>query len=464
MSQDLNPRTDLRSRDPAGFLFQLKGRYYRAVAESYLPHLRVLESSGLYQKLRDTGLILPFEKIPAPPGSPVCAEVLEPEQLSFVSSPAEWSFSQWKEAALVTLRIQEEALRCGMTLKDATPYNIQLHRGKPVLIDSLSLESYEEGRPWQAYRQFCEEFLAPLLLAAYKGPDLLAGQAFFAEGVPLSLASRLLPFSSWFRPAALFHIHLHAKASGYSESKKLDEKSIGVGKNSLFGLVDGLRSAVSSLNLPGGKSEWSDYYSSCNYTDEALSCKKKIILEWLNGLPEAPVSAWDLGTNTGEFSHLLTDRGAEVLSLDTDHLCIDMLYRRIRSEKNPRIHPLKADISSPTPATGWMNDSRPSLFDRGGKRDMVLALALIHHLIIGRRADFTGLALLFSRLGRHVIVEYVAKEDPQAQRLLRTRQDLYPDYTHEAFLKAFAGRFALLDRREIPGTGRTLYFFKSNES
>jgi len=460
----MSQRIDLGSRDPAGFLFKLDGIFYRAVEKEYLPHLELVESSGLYGKLLKAGLILPFEKIPPPPGAPDCASVLLPEQLSFVSYPCEWSFFQWKEAALATLDIQVLAMEHGMSLKDASPYNIQLHKARPVLIDSLSLERHEKGAPWLAYRQFCEEFLAPLFLAAFKGPELLAAQSFFMRGVPLETASKLLPLSSWFRARSLFHIHLHAKASRYSESKKLNEKKLEVGKTSLLGLMDGLRSAVSSLSLGTSRSEWSDYYKSCNYSDEALASKKRLVAEWMDGLENPPSTAWDFGTNSGEFTNILTARGAEVISLDTDHLCIDHLYRRVRSEKNILVHPLKADISSPTPSTGWLNNERRSLFERGGRRDVVLALALIHHLIIGCRVDFRALAGLFAGLGRHLIVEYVAKEDRQALRLLRTRPDTYSSYTPENFLKSFGGHFTILKKEEIPGTGRTLYLMVNHEA
>lgn len=461
MNPETNRRTEFSSRDPAGFLFLIGGVYHRAVNRTYLGHLQHLYDSGLYERLTGASLLLPFSELKESLDLPEHPKVLLPEQLDFVSYPFEWSFSQLKDAALATLDIQRIALEHGATLKDATPYNIQLVRGRMCLIDSLSFEKYTEGAPWKAYRQFCETFLAPLLWASRAGAELLPAQSVFLEGIPLPLASALLPRTTWLSVTAFCHIHLHARASRYSESKKLNESRITVSKKSSQALIESLRSGVQSLALRQGKSEWSDYYASCNYSSQAFESKKAVVETWLDRV--GPKSAWDLGANTGEFSRLLGRRGVSVIAADIDPLCVDQLYRSVREERNPALHPLRVNLVNPPPAVGWMNRERPSLLERGGRRDLVLALALIHHLCLGKNISFTELGRLFRQLGKWVVAEFVPRSDPQSQRLLRTRPDIFDSVSEPLFLKTMSEYFRLEDTREVGATGRTLHLFQSHE-
>jgi len=403
-------------------------------------------------------LLLPYSAVKGKFNIPGHPRVLLPEQLEFVSYPFEWSFSQLKDAALATLEIQAIAMEHGMSLKDATPFNMQLWKGRPCLIDSLSLEIQAEGSPWKAYRQFCETFLAPLLWASRVDAEVLSAQSAFLEGIPLGLASRLLPWTNW---TALFHVHLHGRASGYSNHWELNESRISVSKKSVLAVVESLRSGIGSLSLRRGKSEWSGYYESCNYSEQAFESKKAIIEGWRDRIQ--PQSAWDLGANTGEFSRLLGRRGASVLSVDIDPICVDALYRSRRNEEKSCIHAIRADLANPPPGVGWNNAERPSLFDRGGRRDVVLALALVHHLCLGKNISWEQLARLFQRLGRWVMVEFVPKEDPRSKRLLRTRTDLFPFYSEHEFLQAMGRFFAVRDSRPVKGTGRTLHLLESHE-
>ena len=198
-------------RDPGGFLFRREGSLYRQVNRACAEDFQLLESSGLAASLREAGLLIPHvEADVEPPRPDIAFRVIRPEPVPFISYPYEWSFSQLKDAALTTLRIQKIALRHGMILKDASAYNIQFHRGRPVLIDTLSFTRYEEGQPWVAYRQFCQHFLAPLALMAYRDVRLSALLRTEIDGVPLDLAAGLLPWRTRLKPGLLMHLHVHA--------------------------------------------------------------------------------------------------------------------------------------------------------------------------------------------------------------------------------------------------------------
>ncbi|MCJ7513764.1 MAG: hypothetical protein MUO23_12440, partial [Anaerolineales bacterium] len=207
MSSD-SPRLGASFRDPSGYLFERNGKLFRQVNRSYQADFDRLIASGLYAELTGVGLIIPHIESPAAPDEPGLAyRVIEPEPVPFISYPYEWSFGQLQTAALTTLSIQKRALSKGMSLKDSSAYNIQFHHGRPVLIDTLSFETYREGEPWDAYRQFCQHFLAPLALMAHT--DIRLGQLLrvYIDGIPLDLASRLLPRKTRFSFSLLTHLH-----------------------------------------------------------------------------------------------------------------------------------------------------------------------------------------------------------------------------------------------------------------
>ena len=179
-------------RDKSGFVFYDQNNIYRAVNKTYQQQFDSFLSSGLYELLVQQKLIIPHKEVPANdwPRLEISLasqvyKILAPEKLSYISYPYEWCFQQLKDAALLTLDIQLKALEHKMTLKDASAFNVQFHKGKPVFIDTLSFDHYEEGNPWVAYRQFCCHFLAPLALMANTTADLRRLSELFIDGIPL---------------------------------------------------------------------------------------------------------------------------------------------------------------------------------------------------------------------------------------------------------------------------------------
>ena len=438
-------------------MFLHDGVVYRQVNHTYKEHYDHFIESGLYDALVERGLLIPHVEASVESVSSEAYKVLRPERVPFISYPYEWCFSQWKDAALTTLEIQQTAFEFGMSLKDASAFNIQFVAGRPLLIDTLSLEKYREGTPWIAYRQYCEHFLAPLALMARR--DIRLGQLFknYVDGLPLDLASRLLPSSTWLRPALLIHIHLHAKSQRKYATKKRGRTAAKISRRGYLGLLDSQKSATLAQNYKLKASDWTEYYSDNNYTDKAADHKKALVRDFIREVK--PRTTWDLGANDGTFSRMAGDQGSLTISIDADLASVEANYQRCRRENRSNVLPLCVDLTNPTPALGWAGEERMTLLTRG-KPDLVLALALIHHLAIGNNTPLERIAEFLAQIGNCLVVEFVPKEDSQLQRILAFRDDVFDRYTQEDFEEVFRRFFSVLRREAIPESARILYLMR----
>ena len=393
--------------------------------------------------------------------------VIRPDQLEVISYPYEWSFSQLKDAALLTLDAQALALQNGMTLRDASAYNIQFHRGRPVLIDSLSFERAVPDQPWVAYRQFCEHFLAPLALMSRVDVRLGLMLRDNLEGVPLDLAARLLPGRTRFSFGLGPHVHLHARAQrqhaddGTAANEGTEGENEGsMSAKKLTTLIESLRNTVDGLRWQPEGTEWADYADNTSYDDDATRAKAAAVG---TALADAGGSrAWDLGANTGRYSRIATEQGYRVVALDIDPAAVERGYRAVRSEGRDDILPLLADLTDPSPALGWGSAERKGLIERIDT-DAILALALVHHLAISSNVPLPMIATLFAGMAPHAVVEFVPKEDVMVRKLLASRRDVFPDYTIEGFRAAFADRFDTVTETPIEGSPRTLFHFRRKD-
>jgi ribosomal protein L11 methylase PrmA len=448
-------------RDPSGFLFTRAGTLYRQVNQYYQADYNLLMKSGLYAALVKAGLLVRHSEATVEARNPALAyKVIQPERVQFISYPYEWSFSQYKDAALATLAIQKRALESGMSLKDASAYNIQFHRGKPVLIDTLSFEIFREGEPWVAYRQFCQHFLAPLALMALKDIRLSQLMRIYIDGVPLDLASQLLPGSTRFNFGLTVHIHQHAAAQKRYAGKEVKLETATnprFNKMALLGLVDSLEGAVKGLTWKPTGTEWATYYDATNYSDAAFEHKRELVGKFVERAQ--PKNVWDLGGNNGVFSRIAGDKGIFTLSCDIDPAAVEQNYRFVKEKKEENLLPLVVDLTNPSPALGWSNQERQSLEQRG-PADMLLALAIIHHLAISNNVPLPQLADYFAGLGSWLVIEFVPKSDSQVQRLLASRKDIFTDYNQETFEAVFAENFILHESVAIRGSERRLYLME----
>ncbi|OGN00512.1 MAG: hypothetical protein A2651_00430 [Candidatus Yanofskybacteria bacterium RIFCSPHIGHO2_01_FULL_42_12] len=453
-----NDKLSSSFRDPSGFIFYSERTLLRQINLSHKDNFDYFLSSGLYGALLNDDFIIGHEEIAeGVPMSKGGYKIIKPELVPFISYPYEWCFSQLKDAALLTLKIQKKALEFGMSLKDASAYNIQFKDSKPILIDTLSFEKYKEGEPWVAYKQFCQHFLAPLALMSYR--DVRLSQLFriYIDGVPLDLASSLLPLKTRFILSILSHIHLHAKTQKYFSNKTLKDKKVYLSRQRLLVLIDNLERAIKGFKWEAKNTEWADYYDKTNYSVRGFEDKKRTISEFLKIIE--PNSVWDLGANNGLFSRLASDNNIFTIAFDIDPAAVEQNYIGLRKNKEKNILPLIADLFNPSPAIGWALKERMSLVERG-PADVVFALALVHHLAISNNLPFSIIAEFFSRIGNSLIIEFVSKEDSQVQRLLSTRKDVFFNYDKESFEKTFSLYFKIEKVHQIEDSNRVLYLMR----
>ncbi|MGD0565771.1 MAG: SAM-dependent methyltransferase [Candidatus Goldiibacteriota bacterium] len=443
-------------RDPAGFVYSENNEIFRQVNPVYRENYDLLFSSGLYSQLSGEKLLIKHTESEPQQGA---YKTLKPSGIPFISYPYEWCFEQLKAAALLTLDIQKKSMEKGMSLKDASAYNVQFIGASPVFIDTLSFEKYSAGRPWAAYGQFCSHFLAPLALMSYKDFRLGRMAAQYADGIPLDLASGLLPWASWFKPGIMAHIHLHAASrSKYAGDSSVDIKSMKVSRFGIFALVDSLFSAVLSLKAPAAPAQWDNYYEDNSYTSEALEDKKRLVLEMAETAGKQAV-AWDLGANTGLFSRIASSKAGYIVAFDNDYNSVVKNYRQAAAEKDEKMLPLYFDLANPSPSIGWENGERMTIAQRG-PAGCVLALALIHHLAITCNLPMERLASFFGATAKNLIIEFVPKDDPQVKRLLHSREDIFNGYNEPGFIKAFEEKFEIIRKDKIAGSNRVVYLMK----
>jgi hypothetical protein len=442
-------------------LFEREGALYRQINRRYREHYDELLSSGLYGALTQQGLLVSHDEVDIPPPDPESAyKVIRPRLIPFISYPYEWCFGQLKDAALAMLKVQKTAMDFGMSLKDASAYNIQFADGRPVLVDTLSFEKLEL-RPWEAYRQFCQHFLNPLLLIIYKDFELNQLSRIFIDGTPSDLTSRLLPLRTRFRPSLASHVHLHALSQKHFSTRAVKVRERKIRLVSLAGLVDSLESLVRRLAFRLKKTEWAHYYEETNYTAGAFEGKKKTVEEFLDVMK--PGAVWDLGANTGVFSRLASRRGIRTVAFDVDFIAVELNYREGLEKNEKNLLPLVMDLTNPSPAIGWENGERKSLLERGPV-DAALALALLHHLAISNNLPFPKIAEFFSRVCHWLVIEFIPKEDSQVRRLLATREDVFPDYAQPSFERIFSEHFIIRKAVPIKDSQRTLYLMEARQA
>lgn len=445
-------------RDPSGFVYRKHGIIYRQINRCYQPTWKKFISCGLYDELAGSLRLIPHQVAKEQPmQTDEGWLIIKPEPVDFWSYPYEWCFSQLKDAASLTLQIQKTALRYGMSLKDASAYNVQFVDGKPIFIDSLSFEIYNPEKGWGGFRQFCMHFLAPLALMSKT--DCRLGQLFriYMDGIPLDLTSSLLPWASWLNFSNLLYLHLHAVSEKrYSKKTSNPRESHFINLRKIQALLDSLESAINGLNFRH-KSSWQDYYRDIHYGQEALFRKEKLVKAYVEMV--APKTVWDFGANTGWFSRIAAKGTDLVVSFDSDMASVESNYLACKTDGCKNILPLCLDLANPSASIGWGNNESMTLADRA-PTDLVLGLALIHHLAIANNIAFDRISAWLAILAKTVIIEFVAKSDPMVQSLLSHREDIFDQYNEQSFESVFSKNFRIIESKKYEAT-RSIYLMQS---
>ncbi len=450
-------------RDPDTRVFRHGGKVFRCLSKRGLDDWTRLSATAFYRRLVREDALVATEQVADSETLPELtsnwAAVLRHETVPFVSYPYEWSFDMLKDAALLQLDLIEAALDEGMTLKDATPYNIQWFGATPRFIDIGSFTSYEPGDPWAGYRQFCNQFLYPLMLQAYRGVPYHPWLRGSLEGIEAAQCLALLSPRDYVRRGVLTHVYLQAKAqSRYEDSDRnvrRDLHAAGFGAAMIKNNIRGLRKLVEHFRWSPSRSTWSEYATEHSYEDDELQRKSNFVRRVL--MPRRWSLVWDIGCNTGRYSRLAAEHAEYVVALDSDHVVVDRLYGALRQEGHTTILPLLGDVADPSPGLGWRGEERHTLGDRGSPA-LILCLALIHHLVIGRNIPVRDLVEWLAGFGANVVIEFVGHGDPMVKKLLRNRAGQNIEYSAEALELALARHFETVSHEVLQSGTRTLYY------
>jgi ribosomal protein L11 methylase PrmA len=449
-------------RDPSGRVFVLDDRVLRTVMPRAAADFEFVRSTGVLQSLIAEVSAIAEERVdPAglPHGFNDARYVVQHPKLPFISYPYEWCFTALKRAALLHLDIQIRCLEQGVALSDASAYNIQFLGPKPIFIDSLSFRRYREDEFWLGHKQFCEQFLNPLLLRALLGVPHNAWYRGGLEGIPTGELNRLLPLHRKLSWDVLTNVVMPASfqqtATGGSDAKM--PATARFPRAAMQRMLGRLRKWISRLQpADRGKTVWGDYARETSYATEETERKRALIGQFAAAV--RPSMTWDIGCNTGDYAMAALESGAGyAVGFDFDQAALDGAFARAEREGLSFL-PLFLDLANPTSSQGWAERKRRGLTDRASA-DAILALALVHHLAIGRNVPLDEVVAWLVSLAPNGIVEFVPKSDPMVQRLLRLREDIFDDYSEETFAKHLQARAKIVQVVDASATGRRLFWF-----
>ncbi|MFI6763672.1 methyltransferase [Micromonospora sp. NPDC050417] len=466
-------RTEAGSfRDPGNRVFYLDGQVLRGLDRQATEDWHALTASDFFAPLLTSGKICGTEPVDREPLPEAARDrwdtVLRHERIPFVSYPYEWSFGMLRDAALLHLEILAAALPAGFSTKDGSAYNLQWRGAAPVFIDIGSFEPAREGEPWAGYRQFCQTMLYPLMIQAHLGLDFQPWLRSRIDGVEPGQMRRLFAGTRRFAAGVFTHVRLHdamqARHATTSTGAVREElRHAGFSRELVQATVRGLERLVRRLDGAPAASHWGRYRTTCSYSEADREHKERFVETALTGTGNRPELVLDLGANDGDYSRLAARHSEYVVAVESDPGMVEQLYQRLRADGERRIMPLLLDLADPSPGGGWRGAERAPFAARADA-DAVLALAVIHHLAIGRNVPLdeivdwlVGFLAKAGPRGR-LVAEFVHPEDPMAQRLLANKPaGLFPDYRREEFERLLARRCEIIAREELPSGTRTLY-------
>ena len=452
-------------RDPAGKIFYHDNQVYRELTEAGKKRFQFLNENNLLKKLIDKEFLIKTEIIDSKKSFKLEEEsnlVIKHEKIDFISYPYEWTFDQLKDAAIFHLDLQIFLLEHDAKLIDATAYNIQFKNNKPLFIDVLSIDKYVDGEFWYGHKQFCENFLNPLLLKSKKGIDFNNWFKGNLEGISTSEINNILSWKDYLSYTIFFHVFLLNKIDTKSKispkitqdkSKNLNRLS----KNSFLSILKKLNNFIKKLNPKKQASTWDKYSKDNTYDEEESLIKLRIANEFYD--KNNIKSLVDLGCNDGRFSEYAAQRKINVIGFDFDLNALNRAYNKSK-KKNLNFLPLYSDFTNPSSNLGWNDSERKSLNIRG-KFEAAIALALIHHLVIAKNIPLEQAVkwlVSFSPIG---LIEFVPKEDPTSQIMLSLKGDIFPDYNEKKFEEILSTYKKIKKISKITNSDRKIYEYES---
>ncbi len=434
-------------RDPASQVVIDGDKVLRLLDKRGLEGWRALAGSDFFEPAVTGGRLIGAVEVGDPP--PGSAGALEHPRLPFISYPYEWTFSMLKDAALLQLDLLKDALSSGLTIKDATPYNIQFVEGRPMFIDIGSFEAYRDGEPWLGYRQFTRQFLFPLMLRAWVGVPFQPWLRGDLEGPTPAQMAHLLGRKKRFNTGAMFHVRLQARMEARMSGRAVREnlRTAGFTPELILANVKKLQTLVSSLEWEKTDDGWSDY-GSCSHVGRDRATKSDFLQSAIERV--GPSRVLDLGANDGHFSTIAAGAGAHAIAVDSDEAVLDDLYRR---SPGLNLTVVLTDLVNPSPAQGWAGKERSAVIDRA-RPDLVIAYGVIHHLIYGASIPPREVVGWLRTFACPVVVEFVSPDDEMVARLTGNKlpHELHGDREEHEFRALLDPLFETIDVKKLADT------------
>ena len=459
-------------RDRNGRVYYFENEIIRGLSQNALENWQELAKASFFRQFTENGSIVQTQ-LTQPDATYVnsltlakpWAAYLQHEKIPFITYPYEWCFSMLKDAAILQLELLLAALQEDMILKDSSSYNFQWRGNKPVFIDIPSFEKLQPNEPWVGYRQFCQLFLYPLMLQAYKNVPFQPWLRGAIDGIKPDELCNVMSKFDLLRPGVLLHVYLQKKLQQRHESTTKNIKSelrdAGFSKELIVNNGKKLLKLVNNLSWKKIKSEWSDYTQFHSYTDKDHTAKKEFI-EKVSCLRHRRL-VWDIGSNTGEFSMLVAKHADCVVAMDSDHLAIEKLYQVLHSHRANNILPIIINLADASPNLGWQGLERKSITDRG-LPDLTLCLALIHHIVIGANIPMAEFIQWLAKLDSAIVIEFVTKDDEMVKTLLLNKEDNYAEYELENFRRILSQYFNIQHEVMLTSKSRILFYAEQNSS
>lgn len=454
-------------RDPAGYVYEHRGRVLRTIREPARLDYETVRDKGILASAVEAGFLIDSDEIERSEWSTAFDDavyVVEHPRIPFISYPYEWSFGALKAAALHHLDFQLHLMSQGAVLSDASAYNIQFKGPQPVFIDLLSVRPYREGEFWIGHRQFCEQFLNPLLLRSTLGIAYNGWYRGNLEGIPTSDLARTLPFSSYFSWNILSQVILQAKLQAKVTNEPMQaiteaRKSRTLRRSAYEGILHQLRNWIAKLYpADTGKTIWGNYSKDNIYSNSEAEEKRQFVAEFASKV--RPKIMIDMGCNTGDYSVAALEAGASyVIGFDFDQHALDFAFSRSIDEKRNFL-PLWLDASNPSPDQGWGQTERMG-FGKRAQADGLIALAFEHHLAIAKNVPLPQVLDWLVSMAPQGVIEFVPKDDQTIQMMLALREDIFEDYDLDIFIEQLTQRVHIVKQQKISQSGRTLFFYDS---
>ncbi|MFC2074896.1 methyltransferase [Bdellovibrionota bacterium] len=449
-------------RDRHGRIFYLNEEVYRGISKEAFSEWENFSSKPFYASMVSAGKLVKTEKIDdfadlKIPGN--WEAVLKHQKIPFISYPYEWSFGMLKDAALLQLELLLRGLKEDIILKDSSAFNVQWVGTNPIFIDIPSFQKLAPGEPWVGYKQFCQMFLYPLMIKAYKDIPFHPFLRGSIDGIDSEHCNNLMSSRDLFRSGVFLYVYLQSKfQKKYSDTKRVAKKelkSAGFNKEMIRANIKRLQNLTAKLQWKKLGSEWGDYAEDNSYPEEDQRIKQNFVRDCVK--TKSWKLVWDLGCNTGTFSRIAAENSEYVLAMDLDHLAVEKFYQELKREGNKTILPLVNNLADPSPNLGWRGMERKALPERG-KPDLTLCLALIHHMVISANIPMSDFINWLASLGSSLIIEFVTKDDEMVKTLLRNKEDIYTDYELGPFESLLSNHFNIEKRLEVKSGTRILYY------